>query len=445
MIKIGKPFVADKGDKSVLYCSMTDDGLKKKYDLWFSVESKYRQFITFDSGDAFVLIALQIAMKSGQNILCECPISDRLMFNMTNGVMPLINTLYPEQKPVSIKADTISLHRGGMGVGTGCSLGIDSFSTIIDLMSDKFPIESKLTHVALFNSGQLGDNDLQHADNQFYKEMNALGAPVKELGLELVGINSNVNQLYKDYNFPLLHRFITTTCAFPLVLQSLFKSYIYASSYPIVDFSLDPSDISHIEHALVPLLGTESTCLSISNPTFTRVDKTLLVSTNRVAKKYLNVCWSNQLYNMYGDDIYLKNKTKLNCGICDKCMRTLFTLEVIGRIDDFKEIFDIGNYLKYRNKYLVKVLAYHNKDHFLEEIYEYMMLKGYKIPVKAKILALLVKVGVYDMVQKLFGVTVMAHGKSKENKKIVNQSDVDLQVAGNDKDTPPAQIELRKR
>ncbi len=409
MIYIKKPQIELKADSAYLSALVCDEKKGKNYNLWFSVERKYLEFLNDEIADPFLVIVLQIAMLSNQDIVSESPVSERLLFNIVNGVMPILNKLYPDNKQIHITAPTIATTFRGTANGTGCSFGVDSFSAIIDLMSDKLPEQNRLTHLALFNSGQHGDTNLEGAEKQFLIDVEAVREPAKEMGLDVVGINSNINELFKEYKYPLLHRFVITTCAFPLTLQKLFKSYTYASSYPIDNFSMNPEDVSHAEYALVPLFSTESTGLHNSNPTYTRVEKTKILSKSDVAKRHLNVCWSNQLHNMYGTDVYLKGKTKLNCGICDKCIRTLFTLEVIGKIGDFEDIFDIDAYRSYRTKYLVKLLSQKKNDIFLKEIYNEMKEQHFPIPFKVRLMSFGARIGLYKLAQRLFKFTVMAH------------------------------------
>lgn len=409
MIYISKPIVEITDNVAFLKAIVKDGGQGKDYELWFSVDNSYGKYLTPEVADAFLLIMLQVAMQSNQEIKSEAPVSERLLFNLVNGVMPILNKLYPDNSIIGIEAPAVSCHFGGTANGTGCSLGVDSFSSIIDLMSDKLPKENRLTHLALFNSGQHGDDNLEGAEKQFLIDVEAVKAPAAEMGLSVVGINSNVNKLFKDYKYPLLHRFVVSTCAFPLVLQKLFKAYTYASSYPIDNFSLNPEDVSHVEYALVPLLSTESTGLHNGRPTYNRVDKTRILSTSPVAQRYLNVCWASQLHNMYGTKVYLQDKKKLNCGICDKCIRTLMTLEVLGKLDEFESVFDIDAYKAYRTKYLVKILAEKNTDIFMSEIYAEMRNRNFKIPLKVKFLSFCVRLGLYRLAQKLFNMTVMAH------------------------------------
>src|SRR5699024_5668375 len=54
----------------------------------------------------------------------------------------------------------------------------------------------------------------------------------------------------------------------------------------------------------------------------TRVDKTKRVADYPAAREHLRVCW--------------QNTGKYNCGVCDKCVRTMVALSLSGALPDFK-------------------------------------------------------------------------------------------------------------
>ena len=51
---------------------------------------------------------------------------------------------------------------------------------------------------------------------------------------------------------------------------------------------------------------------------------------------------------MLHDYNYIKNKNNkyLNCGMCNKCKRTLFTLDILGVLEKYENIFNLNNYYK---------------------------------------------------------------------------------------------------
>ena len=92
-----------------------------------------------------------------------------------------------------------------------------------------------------------------------------------------------------------------------------------------------PDAIERVNMMLLPWLSTESLDLVDDGNLFDRSAKTALVADYPPARKYLNVC--------YGHDTL-----DTNCSVCPKCARTLLTLDILGRLDDFAGVFDIPRY-----------------------------------------------------------------------------------------------------
>ena len=65
----------------------------------------------------------------------------------------------------------------------------------------------------------------------------------------------------------------------------------------------------------------------------TRIEKTRAIGDWDIAQDYLDVCFH---FN--------------NCGTCAKCYRTLVTLDLLGKVDDFGRVFDIKKYYRNRKK-----------------------------------------------------------------------------------------------
>ena len=77
---------------------------------------------------------------------------------------------------------------------------------------------------------------------------------------------------------------------------------------------------------LLQCLSTESLQFILSDYA-TRIEKTKVIADDPIANKFLDVCFC---FN--------------NCGKCSKCRRTLVTLDILGKVDNFKESFNIEDF-----------------------------------------------------------------------------------------------------
>lgn len=377
--------------------------------MWFSVDDKFADSFSPEVGDAFLVALLSIAMKRGEDIKVDVPVSPHLLFHIRHSIMPMLLHVIPGSSVPVIHATSKGVPTyHPTAVGTGCSLGVDSFSSILSHLDPNCPEEYKLTHLAIFNCGQLGDMDFEAAEKDLYEKVKVVKPLAKEIGLELIAVNSNINDFYKDSGVSLLQSFVQRTLSIPLALQKLFRAYAMASSYPTNTFILWDHDVSMAAAALVPLLSSESLEFINSTPMMSRVDKTRYIADSIYVKKYLDVCWAAQSKNSDAKSTLWMGKTKKNCGKCDKCLRTLFTLELLGKKDEYAEIFDFNEYVKYRNKFIIKCIGYRDKNVFSKELCVLMKKVGFKVPLKLKIAGFIVHLGVYEFLQGIFKFRTMA-------------------------------------
>ena len=98
-----------------------------------------------------------------------------------------------------------------------------------------------------------------------------------------------------------------------------------------------------------------------------RIEKTKYLQNDSMAKRYLNVCG-------YQDE--------MNCGICEKCIRTLCTLDILGYLEDFEEVFDIPLYKSNRNKHLARMHGRRKQNLFCEGVDRLYRSKGETYPIE---------------------------------------------------------------
>ena len=410
MITISQPYIEEKEHVTYLCSSINDSVLCKEYILWYSVDSDYGKYLCSELADSFLLVLLQIAMSSHQNIKVEAPVSARLLFNLRNSLMPMFLKVLPDSILVDIEAEAKDTPLfSAESVGCGCSLGVDSFSSILKHLEKGVTSGYRITHFAIFNTGQLGDLNLEATEKSFRDKVEELRPFASEVGLPLVAVNSNLNYVYRDSKVTLLQSYSIRTISAALALQKLFRRYIYASSYSAFNVVFSDYDIGHAESILVPLFSTHNTEIVLSNPVMTRVQKTAFISSSPLVQRYLDVCWASQIANMTNNDNLLRDKVKKNCGKCEKCIRTLFTIELVGNLDKYKDIFDLDEYKRYRNKFIIKVLSQKSTNEYYSEICDLMNSVGFHVPFYLKLASWGVKIGLYKFLQRFFKVTTMAH------------------------------------
>lgn len=395
MIYIGKPVILEKKNKVLMYSTISDSvynwGVNSdKEKIFYLTDEEYGKYLTSETSDCFIIGILIMALKSGQDIDCDT-ISEKLYYNLYHTVIPLISEIYGFN-PIKIHYKHLSNQIfNAKAVGSGCSLGVDSFSTIADHISEECPSSFRLTHLTYFNVGAHGDKDFNKVKQSYENDYKLVAAYAKYKKMPVVKIESNLANFYEGFDFDQCA--LLRNMSVVLSMQKLFKRYVYASSFHIKDTHFTSKDMHYQSPFLLPALSTETTELINGDPCLNRSDKTIKIANFNDTYQYLYVCWKELIVNndLNADIAKVKDKF-LNCTRCDKCMRTVLTLDIIGKIDFYDKIFDLDHYRKEKDFYIGKVIANIKQDAFYNDIYTLMKRYKYKISYKSWLYSILWKI-----------------------------------------------------
>lgn len=321
--------------------------------LWYSLPTQHADWFSTDRCDGFLVGMLLQAMELQEDIELEGPISSRLYHSLENFFIPMMSQAFPNRYRVYIKPKGLIYNSAnGQGVCTGFSGGIDSFAAIIQHYQNENSKNHKISHLLFHNVGSHGIVNSETKSNLFRQRLQLLKPFSTEIDLPIVAVDSNLNEFPK-VDFVTMHS--TLNASIPLVLQNKFQRYYYASAYKYADCSvMGIDDIAHFDPFAFHLLSTESLDCISTGCQLSRVEKTKLVSDYKISFKYLNVCV----------DPEFKGR---NCSVCFKCIRTILTLELIGAVHLYSEIFDLEKFSKIRARYVRKLML-HKAGSFEAEI-----------------------------------------------------------------------------
>lgn len=355
MIKIGKIWIEEKDNKSRVYCNITINNEIKK--VWFEVDKEYGKYLCTERSDAYVIGLLNYALRNNEDIVCEIPVTEELLYNINTILIPSLVKYAKSFKKIKVKAKSAPALMTGNAIGTGCSCGVDSFSSIVRHIKSNYS-SLDVTHLCLNNVGAFNECYEDYGPEEVKKERYKITKEVaKELNLELIETDSNfASDIYQDHSKT--HTYSSTFAIY--MLQKFWKVYYYASSgYDFNYFTLENND----EHdaGIYELLSLQ--CFSIEGlkiysdcGEMTRNEKLASIVDFPVAQKYLHVC--------------LKQPT--NCSkYCSKCKRTLVGLDALGKLDDFNQVFDIEYYKNNKKDYYKWLYEQHiKKDSMNEPTYQ---------------------------------------------------------------------------
>ncbi len=337
--------------------------------LWYSLDESFSELVS-SSSDAALAALLIPAMAAGEDIEVAGTISERLLYNLSRPLQRVFRHVIPALRPVAIRADEVAGGRASpaAGVATGFSGGIDSYCVLADHhYSTEVPARFKVSHLLFNNVGS-------HATGEplFEQRHERLRPAVERLGLPFVVVNSNLSSFYdEDFSFQQTHTPRNASVA--LLLQGGIGRFLYASAYAYPDAFVGPSyDMAYSDTVTLPLLSTESLDAFSVGSEYTRVEKTLRVAELPDSHATLDVCANAQYAGGYA-----------NCSTCWKCLRTLATLEIAGRLERYTASFDLDAYRRHRREYFSTLLA--SRDPLLREIVEFAAQRGYSLPISSRL------------------------------------------------------------
>lgn len=334
----------------------------RKQDLWISLDNEYVSFFCKDRVDGILVMLLLVAMKNGEDIYSELPVSESLLFKVQKYLIPFLCKINPKLKPISVHCKTIEdIQTSRKIVATGISCGVDSLSTIA-CHSDKnnFPHES-INCLTLFNTGYYGKTEGSHSHYKKYIPQSQEFCSKHSFPLLL--IDSNVYE-FMQFSFLAMNTYFT--CGMALMLQNGIYKYLYASGYPAYSFEPNFEHVAFYDIFLLSCISTRGMEFVSGCSALTRVEKLALILDTLDYASSLYVCTSGDVTS--------------NCSMCEKCVRTLLGADSMNKVENLAAKFNMDLFHKKRAHYIAFMLRKKRSNVFYQEIYDSYRRHKIKFP-----------------------------------------------------------------
>ncbi len=333
-LHIGKPWV-EKGDKYALqYCKVSLGETERT--IYFQLETEFSDFLCFERGDAYLIGLLNLAMRERCDIFSDVPLTRELVHQIKTELIPALVKYAPQLYSPEIHAELADKPLVSAGkTGTGCSCGIDSLFAIKTL-TDNQTSDYTIDYVTLNNVGAYTYAGVTSDARKVNNEMNAK-AFCKQYGHKLIMTDSNFAEAFPQDH---LKTHLYSSCFAIHMLCKLWGRYYYASAGGDMESFFQLTN-NHLEDAArydliaLPAFSTSQMRICNQGGTVTRFEKTKALAEFEPAQHHLNVCLT---------------QGKGNCGRCSKCLRTLWALDAMGKLEEFRKVFDIDFYLNHRKR-----------------------------------------------------------------------------------------------
>lgn len=248
------------------------------------------------ANDCVALFLLIQAMSEGTDLFLpeKNKISEMLFSNM-NKFQEVFSCWYPFLKKITIHAEIQKAAPSTTGSLSLFSGGADSFYTLVEK-------QKEISHLFLCFGLDIQLHETEKAE-QVSKSLTNIS---KRYDKGLISVNTNIREVFPSINTKLQHGALLAAMVLALGKESLF----IPASHNIDE--LHPSG----SHALTDLFFNNGTTLVEHQGAVVRSKKLERISEDAEALKNLRVCNASE---------------EFNCGECEKCIRTQFTLEVLGR------------------------------------------------------------------------------------------------------------------
>lgn len=286
-------------------------------EVYFETDEEFAQDLSCNP-HAFLAVSTIAAMHQGEK---RISIDEEICPEFRNGLniaMRMINQWYTrygiDHKPVKIEARAMvkapPVSRQARA-GFFFSGGIDSLATL-SVNRLNFPLE----HSSSFKDGFLVHGLQPEIDKIFDGILSSLSVLAQKASVTLVPVSTNIRYLEDDWSFWTDEFEGAVFSAVAHAFHSRINSVTLASSFDVVN--LHP----HGSHPLLdPNYSSSDLLIKHGDVTLSRLAKTKLVADWDDGLHHVRVC---NLPNLSG---------KLNCGECEKCVRTKLALVAHGKFE----------------------------------------------------------------------------------------------------------------
>lgn len=280
--------------------------------LWADVPEAFAADVT-DRLDAWMLWLLPHAFEAGEDLCLEGTVDPELLRN-AHELMAVWSCWRPGKRPVGIEAEpAASPAPQGTRTGLFFTAGVDSFFSLLhhDDMARLHPAWNlRPVDDLIYVQGY----DIPIANRPALdRKQAALRAIAEETGKTLVTLATNFRDtgvsLRKSDWGPVMHGPAVAACG--LLLGRRWRTLLLSAAVAYDEF--DPWGSTCMTD---PLFSTSATRVWHYGAGADRLRKIEFLARRDVALEHLHVCW--------------RDASERNCGVCEKCFRTLLALDMAG-------------------------------------------------------------------------------------------------------------------
>ncbi len=310
-------------------------------------------------GTPFIAAALPLAMSRGWNLQVEGPVSALLQQSIPQ-IQSVFKLWVPGFEKIEWQAPTLQTRSRPSASGTFFSGGVDSYYTYLK--------HQKSIASLIFVTGF----DIPLHKTELAQRVSAsIRQTAQALDVNLIEVTTNLREFCDQFVSWRMYHGAALASVAHLVGQAVGTVYLAATHTYADLFACGTHPL------LDPLWSSETVNIVHDGCEATRFQKVARLAQSDIALKTLRVCYRNRA-------------SELNCGRCEKCLRTmisLYSLNVLDRCETFANTLDIrqiarlrlgGNprILMYVQENLTALKERHDSKHVVQAVQRSMRRPG---------------------------------------------------------------------
>jgi hypothetical protein len=274
-------------------------------------------------------VAYLAAASRGRALEVNCQLSEAEWNAFLFDFIPLVNDFY-DFAPVRVTRPAI--HKTFVPPAAGAphsallfSGGVDSFYSLFKLKE----AQRGPHYLVSINAGAYSNPE------EWMAAFGNLDRIAASTGLPVVFIDTNFHGVFPK---PHLSSHTIRNISAASLLSGLVSTLFYSGSETFREMNYAVAKQTGVMSLIDPLLLHAMHRQDISTVVYGshvgRIEKTAHIRSSRIVQSHLDVCTSTRYQLSRGEG-------PLNCGECMKCLRTMFTLDALGALDQFGASFPV--------------------------------------------------------------------------------------------------------
>jgi hypothetical protein len=289
--------------------------------------------------EPFLPMALLVSGSAARDLAVEAPIDASFLTTLRVAYLPLLRRLFghplieivargPTVDGAADPRRTVGLGRPPEPAGLLFSGGVDSFYSMVRLHQVGHPL-SLLINV---NAGAHGTGR-ELVDLRFERVCRV----ASEAALEASLVDTNFHEVLE---VPHLHAWPIRNLPAATILHGAVDGLMSSTSRAFHEVSLERVDayIGNAGAGVVSCLAWSAMPVTEVGYDATRFQKLRLVADDPLAQRHLDVCVDGAY------QLAASPRDPVNCGRCAKCAWTILALDRLGRLDAFRDRFDLDGF-----------------------------------------------------------------------------------------------------